>query len=100
MQNSSLWQASQAARRAPARLSTSVTEGRLESFACQIKPIAVSNFEAQKAKFQNDDGFIAALDQSGGSTPKALRLYGIDEECLEQRRGDVRPGARRCAPAS
>lgn len=24
-------------------------------------------------------GFIAALDQSGGSTPKALRLYGIDE---------------------
>jgi fructose-bisphosphate aldolase class I len=39
----------------------------------------VSNFEAQKAKFQNDDGFIAALDQSGGSTPKALRLYGIPE---------------------
>lgn len=26
------------------------------------------------------DGFIAALDQSGGSTPKALRLYGIDED--------------------
>lgn len=25
------------------------------------------------------DGFIAALDQSGGSTPKALKLYGIDE---------------------
>ena len=25
------------------------------------------------------DGFIAALDQSGGSTPKALRLYGIPE---------------------
>src|SRR3954466_540555 len=24
-------------------------------------------------------GFIAALDQSGGSTPKALKLYGIDE---------------------
>ena len=24
-------------------------------------------------------GFIAALDQSGGSTPKALRLYGVDE---------------------
>jgi fructose-bisphosphate aldolase class I len=24
-------------------------------------------------------GFIAALDQSGGSTPKALRLYGIAE---------------------
>ncbi|MCB1335776.1 MAG: fructose bisphosphate aldolase [Roseivivax sp.] len=27
----------------------------------------------------NADGFIAALDQSGGSTPKALRLYGIEE---------------------
>lgn len=27
----------------------------------------------------NKDGFIAALDQSGGSTPKALRLYGIEE---------------------
>ncbi|MGB3625461.1 MAG: fructose bisphosphate aldolase [Henriciella sp.] len=26
------------------------------------------------------DGFIAALDQSGGSTPKALRQYGIDDE--------------------
>ena len=25
-------------------------------------------------------GFIAALDQSGGSTPKALRLYGISED--------------------
>lgn len=31
------------------------------------------------AKLQNEQGFIAALDQSGGSTPKALKLYGIDE---------------------
>lgn len=30
-------------------------------------------------RFETRDGFIAALDQSGGSTPKALRLYGIDE---------------------
>lgn len=30
-------------------------------------------------KVMNQDGFIAALDQSGGSTPKALRLYGVDE---------------------
>lgn len=29
---------------------------------------------------RNRKGFIAALDQSGGSTPKALRLYGIDED--------------------
>lgn len=28
---------------------------------------------------QNKDGFIAALDQSGGSTPKALDLYGVSE---------------------
>lgn len=30
-------------------------------------------------RIKNDKGFIAALDQSGGSTPKALRLYGVDE---------------------
>ncbi len=34
--------------------------------------------EKQTGKIQAD-GFIAALDQSGGSTPKALRLYGISE---------------------
>ena len=33
----------------------------------------------QLQRIRNDDGFIAALDQSGGSTPKALRLYGVDE---------------------
>ncbi|MGS2720687.1 fructose bisphosphate aldolase [Paraglaciecola aestuariivivens] len=31
------------------------------------------------AKIKNNNGFIAALDQSGGSTPKALALYGVDE---------------------
>lgn len=31
------------------------------------------------AQVANKDGFIAALDQSGGSTPKALKLYGVDE---------------------
>ncbi|MCI2393435.1 fructose bisphosphate aldolase [Aliiroseovarius sp. N1F302] len=31
-------------------------------------------------KIKAGQGFIAALDQSGGSTPKALRLYGIDED--------------------
>ncbi len=35
---------------------------------------------AMKTRMQSGQGFIAALDQSGGSTPKALRLYGIDEE--------------------
>jgi fructose-bisphosphate aldolase class I len=37
----------------------------------------MSSFEQQKAKFRTQAGFIAALDQSGGSTPKALNLYGI-----------------------
>ncbi|MEC8416535.1 MAG: fructose bisphosphate aldolase [Pseudomonadota bacterium] len=38
--------------------------------------------QAQQAmldKLKTQTGFIAALDQSGGSTPKALRLYGIEE---------------------
>ncbi len=35
--------------------------------------------QEQLNKVQSQDGFIAALDQSGGSTPKALKLYGVDE---------------------
>ncbi|MFM7252584.1 MAG: fructose bisphosphate aldolase [Ilumatobacteraceae bacterium] len=31
-----------------------------------------------RARIESGDGFIAALDQSGGSTPKALQLYGIE----------------------
>ncbi len=34
----------------------------------------------QFKKAQTGAGFIAALDQSGGSTPKALKLYGIGED--------------------
>ena len=33
----------------------------------------------QLEKIRDGSGFIAALDQSGGSTPKALRAYGIEE---------------------
>ncbi len=36
--------------------------------------------QAQFDKVRSGNGFIAALDQSGGSTPKALRLYGIEED--------------------
>ena len=36
------------------------------------------SFEKQLDKIRTQPGFIAALDQSGGSTPKALGLYGID----------------------
>ena len=31
-------------------------------------------------KIREGDGFVAALDQSGGSTPKALKLYGVNED--------------------
>jgi len=36
--------------------------------------------EQQLNKIQTQDGFIAALDQSGGSTPKALLAYGVQED--------------------
>src|SRR5256886_11498956 len=42
-----------------------------------MKSIAVNEEQLQKIK--TSPGFIAALDQSGGSTPKALRLYGLQE---------------------
>ena len=35
--------------------------------------------EEKLAQAKNGQGFIAALDQSGGSTPKALLGYGVDE---------------------
>ena len=38
------------------------------------------SFEEQLEKVRTQPGFIAALDQSGGSTPKALRLYGVGED--------------------
>ena len=40
----------------------------------------------QTTRFETGQGFIAALDQSGGSTPRALALYGIDES---QYQGEV-----------
>ena len=36
--------------------------------------------EKQAEQMRTGRGFIAALDQSGGSSPKALKLYGIDED--------------------
>ena len=38
------------------------------------------SFDAQLEQMKTADGFIAALDQSGGSTPKALKAYGVDEK--------------------
>lgn len=37
----------------------------------------------QLKRMQNDKGFVAALDQSGGSTPKALKLYGVNEDAYK-----------------
>jgi fructose-bisphosphate aldolase class I len=37
------------------------------------------NDQQMMAKIESGNGFIAALDQSGGSTPKALKGYGVDE---------------------
>src|ERR671928_432714 len=37
------------------------------------------NQSEMTAKMEQGNGFIAALDQSGGSTPKALKGYGIEE---------------------
>src|SRR5699024_6804995 len=41
-----------------------------------VKKVQQSQFD----RIKNGKGFIAALDQSGGSTPKALKAYGIEED--------------------
>jgi fructose-bisphosphate aldolase, class I len=45
-----------------------------------VLSVETGNFEAQLQKMKTHPGFIAALDQSGGSTPHALRDYGIRED--------------------
>ncbi len=40
----------------------------------------MSTFDDQLEKIRSGSGFIAALDQSGGSTPKALKAYGVEQE--------------------
>ena len=40
----------------------------------------MTNFNQQFEKIKSHSGFIAALDQSGGSTPKALANYGVGED--------------------
>lgn len=47
----------------------------------------MSNFEKQLKKVKTAPGFIAALDQSGGSTPKALGLYGVSEDAWSNEQG-------------
>jgi fructose-bisphosphate aldolase, class I len=47
----------------------------------------MSTFDDQLKKVKTDKGFIAALDQSGGSTPKALKLYGVGEDAWTDEKG-------------
>jgi fructose-bisphosphate aldolase class I len=42
--------------------------------------VEIGDFKTQLKKMRTHPGFIAALDQSGGSTPSALRAYGIKED--------------------
>jgi len=42
----------------------------------------VTNFNQQFEKIKSQPGFIAALDQSGGSTPKALANYGVGADAF------------------
>jgi fructose-bisphosphate aldolase class I len=48
-----------------------------ESSAAIIQPDAMMSKAMMMDKIVNGKGFLAALDQSGGSTPKALQLYGF-----------------------
>jgi fructose-bisphosphate aldolase, class I len=47
----------------------------------------MGKYDDQLAKFRTQAGFIAALDQSGGSTPKALKLYGVPETAWSSEAG-------------
>lgn len=45
--------------------------------------MATTEFQKMAAQMADGHGFIAALDQSGGSTPKALKLYGVTEDMYD-----------------
>lgn len=40
--------------------------------------MTMTKTDAQRTQMKDGNGFVAALDQSGGSTPKALSLYGVE----------------------
>ncbi len=47
----------------------------------------MTTFDQQMQKMKTQPGFIAALDQSGGSTPKALALYGVGADAWSDEEG-------------
>jgi hypothetical protein len=65
---------------APASTSSSQTAAPEGADHQQRKEEAAPDEQCgEKAKINGGDGFVAALDQSGGSTPKALKGYGVEE---------------------
>jgi fructose-bisphosphate aldolase class I len=52
--------------------------------ACESSSTLLADTPLMMDKIINADGFIAALDQSGGSTPRALQLYGFPEELFKE----------------
>ena len=75
------------ARFSPRRLPT-------HSGAFSIFPKDTAMNQQQMDQIASGKGFIAALDQSGGSTPKALKLYGLDESA--QLRSEERRVGKEC----
>ncbi len=57
---------------------TELSANDLETLERSEKETGMANAK-MTAQVAEKNGFIAALDQSGGSTPKALRLYGVEE---------------------
>ena len=53
----------------------------------RLNEVAASARADMAAQVAGKDGFIAALDQSGGSTPKALKLYGVSEDAWSNEDG-------------
>lgn len=60
-----------------------LAEARATSETCQTETTATMTMEQMMKQVAHAKGFIAALDQSGGSTPKALDLYGYPKEKYE-----------------
>lgn len=58
--------------------------------AARKRNATVSRLEDQKQKIRDESGFIAALDQSGGSTPKALAQYGLNSNAWTGEEGMYR----------
>merc|ERR1719443_2636800 len=55
--------------------------GGLRGVACRASQVAGNPVkEAQLKKMTSDSGFISALDESGGTSPKTLAAYGITDK--------------------